>query len=73
MAVSVVVRLELAQIREAPRIAVREDSHGAVVYMTLVAPESQLSFCIRHPRQAKQLQKALDRVVAELNEVAAFT
>jgi hypothetical protein len=52
---------------------VREDSEGAVAYVSLVFPEGHVSLCIRHPRQARQLQEALAKAIAELQEVAAFT
>jgi hypothetical protein len=68
-----VIRLELASSEHAPRITVREDSEGAVAYVNLSFSEGQVSLCIRHPRQAKQLQDALDRAIVELREVAAFT
>jgi len=70
---SVVVRLELATAEHPARISVREDSEGAVAYVSLVFPEGQVSLCIRHPRQASQLQDALARAIVELQEVAAFT
>jgi len=70
---SVVVRLELASCQQAPRITVREDSEGAVAYVNLALNEGQVSLCIRHPREAKQLQEALARAIVELQEVAAFT
>jgi hypothetical protein len=70
---SVVIRLELASTEQGPRIAVREDSEGAVAYVTLSLAEGQVSLCIRHPRQASQLQEALERAIVELQEVAAFT
>jgi len=68
-----VVRLELASSEHPPRISVREDSEGAVAYVNLSFPEGQVSLCIRHPRQASQLQDALERAIVELREVAAFT
>jgi hypothetical protein len=52
---------------------VREDSEGAVAYVSLAFPEGQVSLCIRHPREASQLQEALARAIVELQEVAAFT
>ena len=67
------VRLELASSEHPPRISVREDSEGAVAYVSLSFPEGQVSLCIRHPRQASQLQDALERAIVELREVAAFT
>lgn len=70
---SVVVRLELASSEQSPRISVREDSEGAVAYVNLAFPEGQVSLCIRHPRQARQLQEALEKAIADLQEVAAFT
>jgi hypothetical protein len=70
---SVVVRLELASSERPPRISVREDSEGAVAYVNLAFPEGQVSLCIRHPRQASQLQEALSRAIVELQEVASFT
>jgi hypothetical protein len=70
---SVVVRLELASAEQPARISVREDSEGAVAYVSLSFPEGQVSLCIRHPRQASQLQDALARAIVELQEVEEFT
>ena len=69
---SVVIRVELSDPLQ-PRITVREDSEGAVAYLTLAVSDGQVSLCIRHPRQARLLQEALARAITELQEVAAFT
>ena len=70
---SAVFRLELRDARWPPQVSIREDSDGAVGYVKLRFADMQLSLCIRHPREAKRLQEALENVVAKLNEVAAFT
>jgi hypothetical protein len=70
---TLVLRVELTSAQDPPRISLREDSEGAVAYVSLSFPNGKVSLCIRHPRQAMQLQEALARAIAELQEVASFT
>jgi hypothetical protein len=70
---SAVFRLELRDVQSPAHVSIREDEEGAVGYVKLNFADMQLALCIRHPRHARRLQDALERVVEQLNEVAAFT